>query len=110
MLLRLANLGYQNHSMTCDDIDLQVVAKDASLLQGTGRYRELPDDQHGGHRPGREPGRDLHRAGGPGEYLLYDRRYSLSSNNGGGPGYGGMMTEISVKAPGTLPAQTQPNT
>ncbi len=34
VLLRLSNLGYQNHAMTVDNIDLQIVAKDASLLKG----------------------------------------------------------------------------
>ena len=34
MLLRLANLGYQDHAFTFDNIDLTVVAKDASLLEG----------------------------------------------------------------------------
>ena len=32
----------------------------------------------------------------PGTYLLYDRKYSFLSN-GGGKGYGGMMTEIRVR-------------
>ena len=30
----MSNLGYQNHAMTVDNIDLQIVAKDASLLKG----------------------------------------------------------------------------
>ena len=34
VLLRLSNLGYQNHAMSVDNIDLQIVAKDASLLKG----------------------------------------------------------------------------
>ena len=34
MLLRLSNLGYQNHAMTLDNVDMTVVAKDASLLRG----------------------------------------------------------------------------
>ena len=34
VLLRLSNLGYQNHAMTVDNIDLQIIAKDASLLKG----------------------------------------------------------------------------
>jgi hypothetical protein len=47
-------------------------------------------------------------APGPGEYLLYDRKYSYL-NNGGGAGYGGMLTKIRVGAPGTYPAQTVAN-
>ncbi|HKC27702.1 MAG TPA: multicopper oxidase domain-containing protein, partial [Jatrophihabitans sp.] len=34
VLLRMANLGYQNHTFSVDNIDLTVVAKDASLLTG----------------------------------------------------------------------------
>ena len=34
VLLRLSNLGYQNHALTLDNVDMQVVAKDASLLRG----------------------------------------------------------------------------
>lgn len=30
----MSNLGYQNHVLTVDNIDLTVVAKDASLLKG----------------------------------------------------------------------------
>jgi hypothetical protein len=30
-------------------------------------------------------------------------------SNGGGTGYGGMMTKIKVEPPGTLPAQTAAN-
>ncbi|HEY2041743.1 MAG TPA: hypothetical protein VGH11_03630, partial [Jatrophihabitans sp.] len=44
----------------------------------------------------------------PGTYLLYDRKYSYL-NNGGGSGYGGMMTQIRVSPAGTLPPQTAPN-
>lgn len=108
VLLRLSNLGYQEHSMSVDDIDLQIVAKDASLLKGrdgTTNYLTTNTVDIG---PGES--RDvIFVAPGPGEYLLYDRRYSYLGN-GGGPGYGGMMTKIVVAAPGTYPTQTTPNT
>ena len=108
VLLRLSNLGYQEHSMSVDDIDLQIVAKDASLLKGrdgTTNYLTTNTVDIG---PGES--RDvIFVAPGPGEYLLYDRRYSYLGN-GGGPGYGGMMTKIVVAAPGTYPPQTTPNT
>ena len=42
------------------------------------------------------------------EYLLYDRNYSYL-DNGGGPGYGGMMTKIVVRPAGTLGPQTAAN-
>ena len=56
------NLGYQNHAMTVDNIDLTVVAKDASLLARPRRHAQLPGDQQRRRRPRREPGRALHRA------------------------------------------------
>jgi FtsP/CotA-like multicopper oxidase with cupredoxin domain len=34
VLLRMSNLGYQNHTLSVDNIDLSIVAKDASLLVG----------------------------------------------------------------------------
>ena len=107
VLLRLANLGYQNHSMSVDNIDLQIVAKDASLLMGRDGTRNYLTTNTVDVGPGES--RDvIFTAPAPGEYLLYDRKYSYLEN-GGGPGYGGMMTKIIV-SPGTLPAQTVANT
>ena len=107
VLLRLSSLGYQNHAMTVDNIDLTVVAKDASLLvgrDGTQNYIHTNTVDVG---PGES--RDvIFVAPAPGEYLLYDRKYSYLEN-GGGPGYGGMMTKIIVGAPGTYAAQTVAN-
>jgi hypothetical protein len=45
----------------------------------------------------------------PGTYLLYDRKYSYL-NNGGGSGYGGMMTKIKVGAGTTYGPQLEANT
>jgi FtsP/CotA-like multicopper oxidase with cupredoxin domain len=109
VLLRLSNLGYQNHAMSVDNIDLQIVAKDASLLKGrdgTTNYLTTNTVDIG---PGES--RDvIFTAPAPGKYLLYDRKYSYLEN-GGGPGYGGMMTEIRVADPASpYPAQTAANT
>jgi FtsP/CotA-like multicopper oxidase with cupredoxin domain len=107
VLLRLSNLGYQNHAFTADNIDLQIVAKDASLLKGrdgTTNYLTTNTVDVG---PGES--RDvIFTAPAPGSYLLYDRHYSYL-NNGGGSGYGGMMTEIRVSSTPLAP-QTAPNT
>ncbi|MGZ4744090.1 MAG: multicopper oxidase domain-containing protein [Oryzihumus sp.] len=107
VLLRLSSLGYQNHAMAVDNIDLQVIAKDASLLKGrdgTTNYLTTNTVDVG---PGES--RDvIFVAPAPGEYLLYDRKYSYL-DNGGGPGYGGMMTKIVVSPAGTLGPQTAPN-
>jgi FtsP/CotA-like multicopper oxidase with cupredoxin domain len=107
VLLRLSNLGYQNHSLSVDNIDLTVVAKDASQLvgrDGTTNYLTTNAVDIG---PGES--RDvIFTAPAPGEYLLYDRNYSYL-DNGGGPGYGGMMTKIVVGGPNFYPAQTAAN-
>jgi hypothetical protein len=109
VLLRMSNLGYQNHSMTLDNVDMQVIAKDASLLRGrdgvTTNYQVTNTVDVG---PGES--RDvLVRPTRPGEYLLYDRRYAYLGN-GGGRGWGGMMTVLRVGAAGTYGPQTLPNT
>jgi hypothetical protein len=93
--------------MSVDTIDLQVVAKDANLLKGrdgTTNYLTASSVDVG---PGES--RDvIFVAPGPGEYLLYDRQYSYL-DNGGGAGYGGMMTKILVGPPGTYGPQTVVN-
>lgn len=109
VLLRFVNLGFQQHAMTLDGIDMVVVGKDATFLRG-------PD------------GTDLsYPTGtvyiGPGEsvdaivtvpsvpagtkYRLYNRNYAYLKNPGL-PGEGGQMTEIEVVA--ALGDQTVPNT
>jgi FtsP/CotA-like multicopper oxidase with cupredoxin domain len=107
VLLRMSNLGYQNHAFTVDNIDLNVVAKDASLLKGRDGTRNYLTTNTVDIGPGES--RDvIFTAPAPGTYLLYDRKYSYL-NNGGGAGYGGMMTKIIVSPPGTLAKQTVPN-
>lgn len=110
VLLRLSNLGYQNHTMSVDNIDLQIVAKDASLLKGRDGVSNYITTNTVDVGPGES--RDvIFTAPGPGEYLLYDRKYSYL-NNGGGPGYGGMMTQIRVRdrlAANAYPQQTVAN-
>ncbi|MEO6702573.1 MAG: multicopper oxidase domain-containing protein [Jatrophihabitantaceae bacterium] len=108
VLLRLSNLGYQNHAFTADNIDLQIIAKDASLLKGrdgTTNYLTTNTVDVG---PGESRDVIFTAPSTPGSYLLYDRHFSYL-NNGGGSGYGGMMTEIRVSATALAP-QTAPNT
>ena len=108
VLLRLSNLGYQNHAMTADNIDLQIVAKDASLLKGRDGTTNYITTNTVDVGPGES--RDvIFMAPAPGTYLLYDRKYSYLEN-GGGAGYGGMMTEIRVGTPNQYAAQTVANT
>jgi FtsP/CotA-like multicopper oxidase with cupredoxin domain len=107
VLLRLSNLGYENHMMSVDNIDLTVVAKDASLLRGRDGTVNYVTTNSVDVGPGES--RDvIFTAPSPGEYLLYDRNYSYL-DNGGGTGYGGMMTKIVVNPPGTLAPQTAAN-
>jgi len=108
VLLRMSNLGYQNHTMSVDNIDLQIVAKDASLLKGrdgTANYITTNSVDVG---PGESRDVIFTAPSTPGEYFLYDRKYSYLQN-GGGPGYGGMMTQIRVGTPGTYAPQTVAN-
>lgn len=108
VLLRMSNLGYQNHALTLDNVDMQVIAKDASLLRGRDGYTNYLETNTVDVGPGES--RDvLVTPHEPGEYLLYDRNYAYLGN-GGGPGWGGMMTVLRVGAPGTYGPQTQPNT
>lgn len=107
VLLRMANLGYQNHAMTADGIDLTVIAKDANLLVSRDGTRNFQVTNTVDIAPGES--RDvLFTAPDVGTYLLYDRNYSYL-NNSGHRGYGGQLTEIRVLAPGSLPVQTVPN-
>jgi FtsP/CotA-like multicopper oxidase with cupredoxin domain len=108
VLLRIANLGYQNHAITSDGIDLQIVARDATLLTGRDGTRDYQVTNTVDIGPGES--RDvLFTAPAPGRYLLYDRDYAYLNNAGGG-GHGGQMTEIRVSPAGTLPAQRTANT
>ncbi len=107
VLLRLSNLGYQNHAMSVDNIDLQIVAMDASLLKGRDGTKNYINTNTVDVGPGESRDVIFTAPSATGTYLLYDRKYS-SLENGGGTGYGGMMTEIEVTAT-TLPAQTAAN-
>lgn len=120
VLLRLSSLGYQSHTMTVDSFPLTVVAKDAALLKngsvrnyittnsvdvGPGESRDVifTAPAYASGLPG---GSDSH--GAYNTYLFYDRDYR-DAGNAGGPGLGGMVTEIRVYQSG-LPAQADSQT
>lgn len=107
VLLRISSLSYNDHSLTCDEIDLTVVAKDASLLKNGATTNYLTTNTV---TVGAGESRDVifTAPDKPGTYLLYDRDYNFLAN-GGGAGYGGMMTQIVVSAVGTRPPQVGPN-
>jgi FtsP/CotA-like multicopper oxidase with cupredoxin domain len=118
VLLRIANLGYQQHAMQLPGIDLRVVGEDATLLRspsgddlsyvtttlylGPGEARDVIFTAPP-YEAGREGGTDSHGA--------YNRWWfrNRSANklvNGNVPNeLGGMVTEVRVYA-GNLPNQT----
>jgi FtsP/CotA-like multicopper oxidase with cupredoxin domain len=117
VLLRLANLGYQQHAMQLPGIPMHVIGQDASLLRnggvdtsywtntlyiGPGEARDVLFDA---------PAFDAARpsgADGRGNYNVYyfkNRDWRRLTNFGAPPGPGGMMTELRVyETP--LPPQT----
>lgn len=109
ILLRIASLGYRNHNLTSDGIDLTVVAKDTNLLVGRDSTRAYLTSNSVDVGPGESRDVLFTAPDRPGTYLLYDHSYANRSN-GGGAGYGGQLTEIRVGAPGTYGPQTAPNT
>ena len=62
VLLRLANLGYQQHAMQLPGIPMHVVGQDASLLRN-GIRRHVVLDEHALHRARRGPRRPLRCTG-----------------------------------------------
>lgn len=106
VLLRLSSLSYNDHSLTCDEVPLTVIAKDGSLLKGrdgTTNYQTTNTVTVGA---GESRDVILTAPSREGTYLLYDRDYNFLAN-GGGRGYGGMMTQIVVSA--SVPPQQYPN-
>jgi FtsP/CotA-like multicopper oxidase with cupredoxin domain len=115
-LLRLANLGYQQHAMQLPGIPMHVVGQDASLLRndtvdtsywtntiylGPGEARDVLFDApaYDAARPSGSDGRGNYNV-----YYFKNRDYRKLSNHGA-PGAGGMMTEVRIYQ-NTLPAQT----
>lgn len=119
-LLRLANLGYQQHAMQLPGIDLRVVGEDATVLRsfasphgdlsyvtntlymGPGEARDVifeapPFDA------AKDSGSD--NKGTYNRYLFHNRSANKLANPNT-PGLGGMATEVRVYPTGTLAAQT----
>lgn len=121
VLLRLANLGYEQHSMQLTGIPMKVVGHDATLLRslggadityftnslliGPGEARDVIFEAptfDGTAATGTDA------AGTYNVYYFKNRNYFSQTNNGL-PGLGGMVTEIRVYQGSPLPAQTEPN-
>ena len=114
VLLRIAQLGFMQASLTLSGIKMKVVGKDATLLRG----RDGSDSSYLTETLSMGAGESYDAIFtappyvGPGlydTYLLYNRAYNRHSNLSDG-GYGGQMTEVRVYPAGTLSAQTLPNT
>ena len=116
VLLRLANLGYQQHAMQLPGIPMHVVGQDASLLRngsvdtsywtntlyiGPGEARDVLFDApaYDAARPSGSDGRGAYNV-----YHFKNRDWRRLSNDGAA-GPGGMMTEVRVYQ-NPLPAQT----
>jgi len=119
VLLRLANLGYQQHSMQLPGIPMHVVGQDASLLRnGTADTSYWTNTLYLGPGEARDvlfdaPAYDTAKPSGSdsrGSYNVYyfkNRDWRKLSNFGStAAGPGGMMTEVRVYPTNLLPAQT----
>jgi FtsP/CotA-like multicopper oxidase with cupredoxin domain len=120
VLLRLANLGYEQHAMQLPGIPMRVVGEDATLRQspymtntiyiGPGEARDVifvaPD--YTPDFPALSDG-----LGSYNRYYFKNRDYSRLNNNGASDpvtGLGGMMTEVRVYHPGNaVPLSDDPN-
>jgi FtsP/CotA-like multicopper oxidase with cupredoxin domain len=120
VLLRLANLGYEQHSMQLPGIPLHVVGQDAALLRngttdtsywtntlyiGPGEARDVLFDAPA-YDSARPSGSDSW--GSYNVYYLKNRDWRKLQNFGSAAaGPGGMMTEVRVYSPARpLPTQT----
>lgn len=136
VLLRFANLGYNEHCMELAGMPFRVIGKDAKNLQaGRDSYQETPNPDTRGLSNlakrddisyttfrtdlGPAESRDVliqipKDAGGtdptkPHIYEFFDR-YEMGNSNvtAGGPVVGGMRTQLHVFPAGTLPPQNYP--
>jgi FtsP/CotA-like multicopper oxidase with cupredoxin domain len=108
VLLRLANLGYQQHAMQLPGIPMHVIGQDASLLRnGTVDTSYFTNTLYIGPGEARDvlftaPLFDPSRPSGSdanGTYNVYqfkNRDWRRLSNFGAPPGAGGMQTEVRV--------------
>jgi len=117
VLLRFAQLGFKQASMTLPGIKMHIVGKDATLLRGRDgtNLSFLTNTISLGAGESVDaifvaPPFDASKAtpGGYNVYLLYNRAYNRSNNLSGS--FGGQMTEVRVYPAGVLPPQAIPNT
>jgi FtsP/CotA-like multicopper oxidase with cupredoxin domain len=120
VLLRLANLGYEQHSMQLPGIRMKVVGEDAALLRnGATDLSYMTNTVYIGSGEARDVlfTAPAFSASAPaftdsvGTYNLYlfKNRSAQKLTNGGAPGLGGMVTQVRVYSGSPVPAQTHPN-
>lgn len=113
VLLRFANLGFTQQTMTLTGLRATVVGKDATLLRGrTGANASYTTDSitlGAGESVDAIFTAPAHSGGsGPDTYMLYNREYRRSNNLAPG-GFGGQATEIHVYPTTALRAQAYPH-
>lgn len=106
VLIRFINLGYQQQSMQALGIPMRVVGQDAKRPLGLNG-ENLSYLKNALYFAAGQTVDVIFTAPQPGTYPFYNRGYHKNINPGSSPG--GMVTEIQVYAPGTLPPQTGPN-
>ncbi|NOT84735.1 MAG: multicopper oxidase domain-containing protein [Methylococcaceae bacterium] len=121
VLLRFANLGFKETSMTLAGIKMKVVGKDATPMRGFGggynSARTGTDTSYETNTLSFGAGESIDaiftapayisEAAGYNTYVLYNRAYNRSDNQSGGAG--SQRTEIRVYPGTTISAQTIPN-
>jgi len=110
-LLRVSNLGYEQHSMVLQGIEMEVVGEDATPL---GALSYSTNTLYIGPGESREvlftaPAFDASSASGASTYGPWNTYFFKNRNydrqtNGGAPGLGGMVTEVRVFDPSNVPA------
>ena len=119
-LLRLANLGYQQHAMQLPGIPMRVVGQDANLLKsytGGADLSYMTDTIYMGPGEARDvifvaPPFSASNESGTDSKGTYNRYLFRNHDarklaNPGGAGLGGMATEVRVYPGGTLGTQTK---
>ncbi|MCP4423894.1 MAG: hypothetical protein GY803_05325, partial [Chloroflexi bacterium] len=123
VLLRTANLGYEQHTMQLPGISMKVVGHDAALLRnGTTDLSYYTNNIYIGPgeardvifvAPAFDPSAetDTDGVGAFNRYYFRNRNYHKLTN-GGAPGLGGMVTEVRIYDDGggaVVPTQSEPN-
>lgn len=111
VLLRFVNLGFEQHAMELLGSVMKVVGIDAMRSLGMNGEDLSFYNNIIYIAPGQSIDAIFRAPGAPGMYSLtlplFNRNYTKNTLAGVGPG--GMVTEVQIFAPGTLPLQTEPN-